>query len=160
MCSLGNKDQSKLGPLSWLVSNRSWKGQTCKCWYVVVWFWLNCEVVNMHKGVQAAMEESVPATLPVNSILPHNVHTPDLIVLVFHPRPCHTHLPLYSGHFCFSHLSLQTSTGTKMLKLVQYTSGSYISAWLYNWFKTHNLLLSIWIYKQKSFWNLYVYLVF
>ena len=28
----------------------------------------------------------------------------------------HTHSPLYSGHFCFSHSSLQTSTGTKMLK--------------------------------------------
>ena len=34
----------------------------------------------------------------------------------------HTHSPLYSGHFCFSHSSLQTSTVTKTLKLIQYNS--------------------------------------
>ena len=38
--------------------------------------------------------------------VPHVVHKTDLIVLVFHPQPCHTYLPLYSGHFCFSHSSL------------------------------------------------------
>jgi len=51
--------------------------------------------------------------------IPHDVHTTDLVVLIFHPQPCHTH----SGHFCFSHSSLQTSTGMQMLKLIQYNSG-------------------------------------
>ena len=51
----------------------------------------------------------------------HIIHTADFMVLVFHPQLCHIHSPLYSGHFCFSHLSLQTES-QKLGSMVFYTA--------------------------------------